>query len=261
MAETTGLVQQLLWLEDLLTVYVRIGPEPNEFEQRAIFFWSTDPPYILANKRNMANVLGAAQRSGLVVTVVHDDSSDLVDAMQTRPLDITPQGPAVHGDVFSVAGAGSPADAHFLFEKHGRIAGIQPTVARPHVLVVDAMPAELPLGSNAVQVVGRGFSSDRVPVAVIDGPAPRPATRSRAISARSTGLTTPPTSTGPAAIRRTGPPTTPGAGRPSPTSWTATPRSTSSTASPGRGSRAAYAPRSTARSLRCSRCHRDCAAP
>jgi hypothetical protein len=79
----------------------------------------------------------------------------------------------VHGDVLPVAGTGFPADAHFLFGKGGRIVGVQPTIAQAHLLVIDALPAELPLGSNILRVVGRGFSSDRVPVAVIEGPAPR----------------------------------------------------------------------------------------
>jgi hypothetical protein len=169
MAETTGLVQKLTWSAG---VQVLIGPTPSDFKARDVVFPATDSPQALAVKHNMVDVLAVAQRAGLAVTVTHP-ASGFIDTVHMQAWNITPHGPAVRGDLFSVAGTDFPADARLAFQKGGRTVEIEPVVARPHLVVIDELPAEVPTGANMVQVVSEGYASDQAPVVVIDGPSPK----------------------------------------------------------------------------------------
>lgn len=169
MAETTGFVRWFLYLDG---VEASIGPTPSDFEQRFVLFPGTDSPQALAVKRNMVDVLAVAQRAGLAVTVTHP-ASGVIDTVHMQAWNITPHGPAVRGDLFSVAGTDFPADARLAFQKGGRTVEIEPVIARPHLVVIDELPAEVPTGANMVQVVGEGYASDQAPLAVIDGPSPK----------------------------------------------------------------------------------------
>lgn len=169
MAEVTGLVTRIVWLDDPLMVQVRIGEATTVGTPANIYFSEGDSTTSLVWKRAMITLLSAAQRAGWAIRVVYSSADDKITSVNTVEQDISPCGPAIRGDLYSVSGSGFPALAHLEFESASRLVEVTPDLARPHLLVVEQLPDSVPLGRCTVRVVAPLFASDRVTIDVSRG--------------------------------------------------------------------------------------------
>ncbi|MGB7447754.1 MAG: hypothetical protein WA892_01385 [Ornithinimicrobium sp.] len=169
MAEVTGLVTRINWLDDPQLVQVRIGAATDVGTSTLIHFTEDDTTISLAWKRAMITLLSAAQRAGWAIRVVYSATDDKITSVNTVEQDISPCGPAIRGDLYSVSGSGFPTSAHLEFESASRMVDVTPDLARPHLLVVEQLPDSVPLGRCTVRVVAPGYASDRVTIDVSRG--------------------------------------------------------------------------------------------
>lgn len=169
MAEVTGLVARMDWLDDPQLVQVRIGAATDVGTSALIHFAEDDTTISLAWKRAMITLLSAAQRAGWAIRVVYSSADEEITFVNTIEQDISPCGPAIRGDLYSVSGSGFPASAHLEFESASRLVNVTPDLARPHLLVVEQLPGSVPLGRCTVRVVAQSFASDRVTIDVSRG--------------------------------------------------------------------------------------------
>ena len=171
-AETRGVVQELTLTNEIQGAVVRIGSTPASTRVLSVTLKASDDLVTLGAKRNAINLLAAAQRAGLPVRVEYATETEEILLVETFEYDISPCGPAVREDMYSVAGSGLPADARLVFDSATRTVEVAADMSRPHLVVVESLPTQIPLGPNTVQVVGTGFASDAVPISVGAGPAP-----------------------------------------------------------------------------------------
>jgi hypothetical protein len=170
MAETQGLVQKLKWTSGVSAVFIYIGPTATTTTLFFIVFASGDSEATLGFKRNMVYLLEQAQLAGDEVTVVHDASSAEVQQVLLGTFAISPVGEAIHGDFYSVTGAGFPPDARLVFERGGVPVSVTPDLVRPHLLYVSVLPASIPVGRTLLRVTSASGTSAPVPVTVSDVP-------------------------------------------------------------------------------------------
>jgi hypothetical protein len=165
---TTGLVHHLTWIGSVLCTW--IGPSSGSAELLFLIFQSTDTDADLAFKRNVAKLLARAALTGYTVSVGHPENSALIDSASVRGFDISPVGYAVHDDLYSVTGAGIPADVQLVFDSSRATVTITPDVVRTHWVLVNSLPAAIPVGRNRVRLQGTGMASEWVPVEVSSSP-------------------------------------------------------------------------------------------
>lgn len=172
MAETRGMVQELTLTNEIEGAVVRIGSTPATTQILSVTPRASDSTVALGAKRNAINLLAAAQRAGLPVRVDYASETQEILLVETFDWDISPFGPAVRGDMYSVAGSGFPANARLVFDSATHTVHVAADMSRPHLVVVESLPTRVPLGPNTVQIVGTGFASDAVPITVSAGPGP-----------------------------------------------------------------------------------------
>jgi hypothetical protein len=173
MATTSGLVQRLWWFSigPVPVACVWVGSFPSSAE---LFFLQIPTGSSVADvafKRSMLDVLVEAQMTGYRVEIGHGDDSAEVTSVTVPGFDICPVGIAVHDDFYVISGAGIPADAEIVFESASLVVTVVPDLVRPHLVMVDRLPAAVPAGRNSVRLEASGWSSDAVPVEVAAGPA------------------------------------------------------------------------------------------
>ena len=165
---TTGLVQHLTWTGSMLCAW--IGTSATSAELLFLVFKPTDSDADLGFKRNVAKLLARAALTGYPVSAGHPENSALIDSIRVGGFDISPVGYAVHDDLYSVTGAGIPADVQVVFDSATATVTITPDLVRSHWVLVASLPAAIPVGRNRVRLQGTGMASDWVPVEVSSSP-------------------------------------------------------------------------------------------
>jgi len=91
MAETTGLVQRLKWLDSSKIIFIYLGPLPTAVR---LFLLSLDVTDLadLASRRAIARLLTTAMGAGFPVTVFHDDNSSDITGADVRFTLVRPDG-------------------------------------------------------------------------------------------------------------------------------------------------------------------------
>ena len=86
-------------------------------------------------------------------------------------MNIMPVGDAIHNDFYSLLGSDIPDDAVLEFSTAVGVIRVTPDFIRPHLALVERLPASLPLGASNLQVISPSTtSSNVVPVTVTAGP-------------------------------------------------------------------------------------------
>lgn len=173
MATTSGLVQRLWWFSigQAPLACVWVGASPSSAELFFLQIPTGARAADVAFKRAMLDVLVEAQMTGYRVEVGHRDDSAEVTSVTVPSFDICPVGMAIHDDFYAISGAGIPADAEIVFESASLVVTVVPDLVRPHLVLVDRLPAAVPTGRSSVRLEAAGWSSDAVPVEVSSGPA------------------------------------------------------------------------------------------
>jgi hypothetical protein len=166
-AQSQGFVTGINWLAGILCVFVGT---PTAEELLTIQFRAADDAAATERKRGLAKALTTAFVSRRLVSVTHGDSDPAVLGVAFPRPNISPVGPAIHGDFYAVTGSGIPADAEIVFERGFISVILTPDLRRPHWLLVDRLPAIIPAGIARLFLRGAGWQSDTVPVRVMSGP-------------------------------------------------------------------------------------------
>jgi hypothetical protein len=164
---TIGLVQRLTWIGN--AVCVQVGDSPQQVELFTIGLSDSDSVSVRAFKSAMIALLAKAQAGGLTVQVAHADTSAIVDSVAVENVDISPVGPAIVGDFYSVAGANIPAGAQLVFVSGAVTVTVTPEILRPQFVFVSALPAAVPIGRCMLHLEAPGWTTASVPVDVVSG--------------------------------------------------------------------------------------------
>lgn len=167
MAITTGLVQKISWGASIVCAW--IGPSLSSSELLILPFKSSDSEIDLAFKRNLANLLSTAKMAGYPVRVGHPDDSGEIQHASFAEFNISPVGHAVYHDFYSVTGSVIPSDVQVVFDSATMTVSITPDLVRPHWVLINDLPASIPVGRNMVRLQSRTWTSDSVPVEVSAG--------------------------------------------------------------------------------------------
>jgi len=87
------------------------------------------------------------------------------------PNSISPIGQPIRGDFFGVSGTRIPDDADIVFSAGGTTITVRPAVRRPHFVFADALPNNLRLGLNSIQLRSASWRSNTVNTVVLAGAA------------------------------------------------------------------------------------------
>ncbi len=169
MATTTGLVQRITRSNNG-DACVQVGSSVTQAEAFVLSFDSADAPSISAFKRSVLHLLTEAELAGYPVVVTHATNDSTITAVSFAPFDISPIGPAIHGDFYCVSGSGIPSDAILVFESDTVVAIVTPNLVRPHLAFVAQLPTSIPLGRVTVRLQASSWRSDAVPIDVSAGP-------------------------------------------------------------------------------------------
>ena len=170
MAITQGHVFRMIWDSQAICVY--IGTSMTSSELLTLEFLGSDDPFTIAHKRMLANLLATAFTSGRDVQVGHDDQDARIDTVSFPAADISPVGPAIHGDFYSITGSGFADFVIVIFEKGPIEVPAFAAVRRPHWVMVESLPPNVPTGRCLVSVWAPTTNrrSARIPVDVSAGP-------------------------------------------------------------------------------------------
>jgi hypothetical protein len=169
-ASTVGLVQRMTWID--CVVSVEVGATLSAAVTFVIRFTAADTGARRAFKQAAINVAVRAQGAGYPVEIIHHTAQTEILSVTVGGFDISPIGLAVHGDFYSVTGANIPADAEVVFETSTLVVTVTPDFARPHWVLIKALPAEIPAGRNDVRLeTPGGWRTQAVPIDVSAGPA------------------------------------------------------------------------------------------
>jgi hypothetical protein len=175
-ATTQGLVLDMSWESEMVCVF--IGVSMGSTEIFTLQFRGSDTPFEIDEKRLLAKLLTTALTSRREVLIEHPDSGAVISRVEFPVEQISPTGPAIHDDLYAIAGAGIPPFPVFIVFEGGPVT-VQPVlgyVARPHFVLAPRLPASLTPGVWQVSLWAPlaggadGWRSTRVPVRVSSGP-------------------------------------------------------------------------------------------
>jgi hypothetical protein len=172
MAESSGRIARIHYAEGTLCAILVLSPDVSELV--SLRFNARDDAATTRWKRSLALALTTALISQRQVTIFHADGGSAATALAFVRGDISPVGPAIHGDFYAVTGAGFADDSELVFETAAGPVPVTPDLRRPHWLLVERLPDTIPTGLVEVSVRSRGRQSASVPVRVQQGP-PLPA--------------------------------------------------------------------------------------
>jgi hypothetical protein len=164
MAFTDGLVIRLTWVSAVVCVY--IGTSISSAETFFIEFRSSDTDQLSAFKRSLVVALTRAKIIGYPVSVGHPDDSGEIQDLTFGAFDISPIGPAIHNDSYSVSGTGIPPSVAMIFETGAVKVTVTPDIVRPHWVFIETLPTTVPVGLNTVRLESPTWTSGRVPIDV-----------------------------------------------------------------------------------------------
>jgi hypothetical protein len=167
MATTAGRVSRAYLQSEMVCVYVEYAPR-----MEALFivqFLQSDSAFALEQKRHLAKLVMSGLNTRRPVRIHHDASNSLVLGVELLLQDISPIGPAVHGDFYSVSAGNIPTNANVVFETPATTVTIVPDLRRPEWVLIERLPASIPEGAATVHLAAPGWESERVPVQVSAG--------------------------------------------------------------------------------------------
>ncbi|MFF8958000.1 hypothetical protein [Streptomyces sp. NPDC014894] len=147
-----------------------IGASLSDAAVCSVGILADDDPAELGFKRAALKTLAAAQTADYQVIVEHPDDSGTVTRVTLLSYDLSPVGPAVHRDFFSVCGGGIPQNAEFVFESAAVEVTVTPQLVRPHWAFLSELPTSVPTGRNTVRLQAPGYRTQAVPIEVSAGP-------------------------------------------------------------------------------------------
>jgi hypothetical protein len=151
-------------------VCVEIGLAPTDTELFWMTFGSEDDEHRLGMKHSVAHLLVHALGNGFSVSIEHSADSAEIGAVTIGGSDISPIGHAVWHDAYTISGSAIPADVEVVFEDVFTITVVTPDLVRPHWIMIAELPASVSPGRTTVRLQAPGFTSDTVPITVVDGP-------------------------------------------------------------------------------------------
>jgi hypothetical protein len=167
MAETIGHVTRITWQAEVACVF--FTSTSNQTEILTVEFRASEPSFSAERKRMLLQLLTAALLSRREVRVFHDDLDPIATGIDFLAPNISPVGPAIHNDFYSITGSGIPPNAEIVFESGALSVTVTPDLLRPYWLLVEQLPAAIPAGPCTVFLRAPGWQSDRVPITVFDG--------------------------------------------------------------------------------------------
>lgn len=167
MATSTGTVRLISWIGDTVVATIAAPPQAD----RAVFvaFRSADREPILHCKTVTVNLLVSAFISGYPIEVRYNANWE-IEQVTVGAFDISPVGPAIHGDSYSIGGVDIPPDVEIVFDSDTMTVAVDPDVVRPHCVFLTELPGEIPIGRNAVYLRSANWTSNPVPIDVDAGP-------------------------------------------------------------------------------------------
>jgi hypothetical protein len=177
MAITRGRVVDMTWQSEAVCVYV--GTSATSAELFTVEFRPSDPPFVIEHKRLMVKLLTTALTSRRDVEITHATQDPIVDGVGFPMANISPVGPAIHNDFYSIAVAGIPDGVDPLvafFSTDLTRHGVSVNLRFAEWVLIDKLEPSLATGPCFVSLWGPtpgnylGWESDRVPVTVSDGP-------------------------------------------------------------------------------------------
>lgn len=160
-----GRIVGLTWQSEMVCVY--IGSSMNDAQLLQIQFTASDSGIDTEYKRLLAKQLTTALTSRRTVDVEYEGS--LVGGIDFVLPNISPVGPAIPGDLYSVTGSNIPANAELVFESTTATVSVPADFRRPHWVLVEQVPAAVPAGPAAVYLRAAGWESDHVPIQILGG--------------------------------------------------------------------------------------------
>jgi hypothetical protein len=168
MAETRGRVTQINWFSNIVCAFVTSAP--NRSELLTLQFLSSDVPFIIEHKRSMIQLLTAACVNQREIRVFHGDQDPVITGIDFLPPNISPVGPAIHNDFYSITGSSIPDTAEIVFESGVLSVAVTPDLRRPYWVLIEQLPTAIPAGPCTVFLRAGAWQSDRVPITVFSGP-------------------------------------------------------------------------------------------
>jgi hypothetical protein len=169
MATTTGRVTRMIWQSQFVCLFVETAPSNQSLF--VLQFHAGDSAFVTEHKRQLAKLLAVALTSRRRVGVQHETGQAVVRGIDFLLPDISPVGPAVQGDFYSITGNGIPNTAQVVFETGVSTVTVTPDLRRPHWVLIERLPAAVPAGPCTVRLTAPGWQSDRVPITVFTGAA------------------------------------------------------------------------------------------
>jgi hypothetical protein len=166
-AETRGRITQIVWQAEIVCMFVTTAP--NRAELLIVQFLSYDSAFTTGYKRSLVQLLTTAFVSRREVRIFHGDQDPVVTGIDFLPPNISPVGPAIHNDFYSITGRAIPDNAEIVFDSGVLSVAVTPDVRRPHWLLIEQLPAAIPVGPCTVFLRAPGWQSDRVPITVFAG--------------------------------------------------------------------------------------------
>ena len=168
MAESRGRITELHFQSEIVCAFLTSSPSTSELF--TVQFLGSDPPFFTECKRSLVKLLTAARVSGREIRIFHNGQDPVIEGIDFLPTNISPVGPAIHGDFYSITGSGIPANAEAVFESGPLSIAVTPDLHRPHWVLIDELPPSIPAGPSTVFLRAPGWQSDRVPITVFGGP-------------------------------------------------------------------------------------------
>ncbi|OMC51920.1 hypothetical protein A5742_17430 [Mycolicibacterium fortuitum] len=167
MASTRGRIIRLNWLSEIICIY--LGSSLNNAELFTLQFLSSDTEFITEHKRLLSKMLTTALTHRRTIDLIHDDSG-VVTGIDFIAANISPVGPPIHNDFYGITGSDIPGNAQLIFETTTLTVTVTPDFRRPHWVLVERLPAAVPIGPATVSLQSGAWRSDAVPVTVRNGP-------------------------------------------------------------------------------------------
>jgi hypothetical protein len=168
MAITQGRIVRLNWLAEIVCVFV--GTATSSAELFTLQFHPADSASVTEHKRLLSKLLATAFLQRREVNIYHSDTDPIVHGIDFIGPNISPVGQPIHDDFYAITGAGIPQNANVVFRNDIVTVTVTPGFRRPHGVLIEQLPAGVPLGPCEVFLQAPGFESDHVPVTVMSGP-------------------------------------------------------------------------------------------
>jgi hypothetical protein len=167
MAVTPGRVVRINAVADIVCAFV--GPSAANTELLFVQFRSDDSAFAIECKRILVKLLITAALGQREVQVFHGDDDALITAVGFLPMNISPVGPAIHNDFYSVTGSNIPQGVEVVFESVSLLIAVTPDLWRPHWVLIEQLPTSVPEGPCHVFLRAGAWRSEAVPVMVSSG--------------------------------------------------------------------------------------------